>query len=83
MDPILRIILSTATDKCTSDKMINAVDVWYEKLLVLPLQRAWRRRPIRSCAYASRVCSDCAHHVAYLRRGMCTECYFLDKYGHS
>ena len=83
MNQILRIILSTATDKCTSNKMISAVDVWYVKLLVLPIQKAWRRRPIRSCAYASRVCSDCSHTVAYLRHGMCTECYFLDKYGHS
>jgi hypothetical protein len=81
MNPILHIILSSAAEKCTSDKMLHAVDMWYVKLLVLPIQKAWRRRPIRSCAYANYVCVECGDADTHLREGLCTVCTYWNKYG--
>jgi hypothetical protein len=77
MNPVLRKIIEYALETYT-DQYEAAIDQIYIKMFVTPIQRAYRRRPKPITK-----CEDCEAVVQHRSRNLCTECYFLYKYGFS
>ena len=94
MNRTLKNVLEKALSDPTSSKYEKELDIIFEKLVVIPLQKAWRLMTKEQKQALSqnfqklikkRNCIDCKevfiiNNKRHSERGQCVDCYYMDKY---
>jgi hypothetical protein len=94
MNKTLKNVLEKALDDPASGKYETQLDIIFEKLIVIPLQKAWRSMTTEQKQIITqnfpklikkRTCLDCnnefiLNNKRHSDRGQCESCYYSDKY---